>query len=181
MRQSILAITHFRMLKTERPRACLHATALLTSRAARIGLLSTITPRPCHLPQNSRLAGYSSLKSVYDGLFGFSGATLERFDAVLGRLLDALSDPKRRGRTVVIVLATYWVAWTVYAVVAKQSQDFHFDMGEMVAWSREVTFGTPKHPPLPAWLVAAWFWIFPLTAWSYDLFAVGTAVVSLGV
>src|SRR5215472_15634657 len=107
--------------------------------------------------------------------------SLERFDAVLGRLLDALSDPKRRGRTVVIVLATYWVAWSVYAVVAKQSQDFHFDMGEMVAWSREVTFGTPKHPPLPAWLVAAWFWIFPLTAWSYDLFAVGTAVVSLGV
>ena len=107
--------------------------------------------------------------------------SLERFDAVLGRLLDALSDPKRRGRTVVIVLATYWVAWTVYAVVAKQSQDFHFDMGEMVAWSREVTFGTPKHPPLPAWLVAAWFWIFPLTAWAYDLFAVGAAVVSLGV
>jgi len=107
--------------------------------------------------------------------------SLERFDAVLGRLLDALSDPKRRGRTVVIVLATYWVAWTVYAVVAKQSQDFHFDMGEMVAWSREVTFGTSKHPPLPAWLVAGWFWIFPLTAWSYDLFAVGTAVVSLGV
>ena len=105
--------------------------------------------------------------------------SLERFDAVLGRLLDALSDPKRRGRTVVIVLATYWVAWTVYAVVAKQSQDFHFDMGEMVAWSREVTFGTPKHPPLPAWLVAAWFWIFPLTAWAYDLFAVGAAVVSL--
>jgi len=41
------------------------------------------------------------------------------------------------------------------------SQDFHFDMGEMVAWSREVTFGTPKHPPLPAWLVGAWFSISP--------------------
>ena len=107
--------------------------------------------------------------------------SLERVEAALERLLDALSDPKRRGPTVVIVLAAYWAIWTVYAVVAKQSQDFHFDMGEMVAWSREVTLGTPKHPPLPAWLVAAWFWIFPLTTWAYDLLAVGTAVVSLWV
>jgi len=108
-------------------------------------------------------------------------ALLKRVDAALGRLLDALSDPERRGRIVVAVLLAYWAVWTVYAVVAKASQDFHFDMGEMVAWSREVTFGTPKHPPLPAWLVGAWFWIFPLTTWVYDLFAVGIATVSLWV
>jgi hypothetical protein len=107
--------------------------------------------------------------------------TLEAFDTALGRLLDALSDPKRRGRAVVAVLAAYWAVWTVYAVVAKASQDFHFDMGEMVAWSREVTFGTPKHPPLPTWLVGAWFWIFPLRMWAYDVFAVGMATVSLGI
>ena len=105
----------------------------------------------------------------------------EGIAAVLGRLLDALSDPKRRGRTVVIVLAAYCAVWTVYAVLAKASQDIHFDMGEMVAWSREVTFGTPKHPPLPAWLVGAWFRIFPLDTWAYDLLAVGMAVVSLWV
>src|SRR5258707_13406272 len=66
-------------------------------------------------------------------------------------------------------------------VVAKESQDFHFDMGEMVAWSREITFGPPQPPPLPAWLVGAWFSIFPLATWAYDLFAVGMAVVSLWV
>jgi hypothetical protein len=108
-------------------------------------------------------------------------ASLKAIDAALGRLLDALSDPKRRGRIVVVVLAAYWAVWTVYAIVAKASQDFHFDMGEMVAWSREITFGTPKHPPLPAWLVGAWFSIFPLATWAYDLFAVGIATVSLGV
>jgi Dolichyl-phosphate-mannose-protein mannosyltransferase len=107
--------------------------------------------------------------------------TFRALDTTLGWLLDALSDPKRRGRTVVGVLAAYWAVWTVYAVIAKASQDFHFDMGEMVAWSREVTFGTPKHPPLPTWLVGAWFWIFPLRMWAYDLFAVGMATVSLGV
>src|SRR5712671_6598777 len=106
--------------------------------------------------------------------------SLKAIDAALGRLLDALSDPKRRGRTVIVVLAAYWAVWTVYAVVAKASQDFHFDMGDMVAWSREVTFGTPKHPPLPAWLVGAWFWIFPLATWAYDLkSAVGLALLTL--
>jgi hypothetical protein len=105
--------------------------------------------------------------------------SFKAIDGFLGRLLDALSDPKRRGRTVVGVLAVYWAVWTVYAIVAKASQDFHFDMGEMVAWSRDVTFGTPKHPPLPAWLVGVWFSVFPLTTWAYDLLAVGNATVSL--
>jgi 4-amino-4-deoxy-L-arabinose transferase-like glycosyltransferase len=105
----------------------------------------------------------------------------DRIDAELGRLLDALSDPGRRGRTVVAVLAAYCVVWTVYAVIAKSSQDFHFDMGEMVAWSREVTFGTPKHPPLPAWLAGAWFSVFPLTSWAYDLFAMAGATVAIGI
>jgi 4-amino-4-deoxy-L-arabinose transferase-like glycosyltransferase len=99
----------------------------------------------------------------------------------LGRLLDALSDRKRRGRAAVAVLAAYCAVWTVYAVIAKASQDFHFDMGEMVAWSREVTFGTPKHPPLPAWLIGAWFSVFPLTSWAYDLFAMIGAAVSIGI
>jgi hypothetical protein len=105
----------------------------------------------------------------------------DRIGGELGRLLDALSDPKRRGRTTVAVLAAYCAVWTVYAVIAKASQDFHFDMGEMVAWSREVTFGTPKHPPLPAWLAGAWFAVFPLTSWAYNLFTLVTAAVALWV
>jgi 4-amino-4-deoxy-L-arabinose transferase-like glycosyltransferase len=108
-------------------------------------------------------------------------AIRDRIDGELGRLLDALSDPKRRDRTVLAVLAAYCAAWTVYAVIAKASQDFHFDMGEMVAWSREVTFGTPKHPPLPAWLTGAWFAAFPLTSWSYDLFTMVNAAVAMWV
>jgi 4-amino-4-deoxy-L-arabinose transferase-like glycosyltransferase len=102
-------------------------------------------------------------------------------DGKLGRLLDALSDPGRRGRTVVALLAAYCAVWTVYAVIAKSSQDFHFDMGEMVAWSREVTFGTPKHPPLPAWLAGAWFAVFPLASWAYDLFAIVGAAAAIGI
>jgi 4-amino-4-deoxy-L-arabinose transferase-like glycosyltransferase len=108
-----------------------------------------------------------------------SSPLTDRIGAVLGALLDALCDPKRRGRAVVILLAADCAIWTIYAVLAKASQDIHFDMGEMIAWSREVGFGTPKHPPLPAWVVGAWFAVFPLATWAYDLLAMATAAVSL--
>jgi 4-amino-4-deoxy-L-arabinose transferase-like glycosyltransferase len=105
--------------------------------------------------------------------------SLDAVAAPLGRLFDALSDPKRRDRAVVVVLAAYCAAWTLYAVLSKASQDIHFDMGEMVAWSRDVGLGTPKHPPLPAWLVGAWFTLFPLADWAYYLLAVLVATAAL--
>jgi 4-amino-4-deoxy-L-arabinose transferase-like glycosyltransferase len=102
-----------------------------------------------------------------------------RVTTALDRLMDALSDPKRRERTVVIVLAVYCALWTLYGVIAKGSQDIHFDMGEMIAWSRETVWGTPKHPPFGAWLVRIWFSIFPLTDWAYYLFAMVIATSAL--
>jgi 4-amino-4-deoxy-L-arabinose transferase-like glycosyltransferase len=101
--------------------------------------------------------------------------------AGLNRLLDALSDPKRSGRTVAIVLVLYCAIWTLYAVLAKLSQDIHFDMGEMVSWSREIGLGTPKHPPLSAWLVGIWFSVFPLQTWAYYLFSMTMATLALWV
>jgi 4-amino-4-deoxy-L-arabinose transferase-like glycosyltransferase len=94
-------------------------------------------------------------------------------------LLDSLLDPGRRERTVLALLAAYAAIWSIYGAIAKSSQDIHFDMGEMVAWSREVTLGTPKHPPLPAWLVRAWFSVFPLEDWAYYLFAILLATAAL--
>jgi hypothetical protein len=96
-------------------------------------------------------------------------------------LLDALADPARSERTALALLAAYTAVWTLYGALAKSSQDIHFDMGEMVAWSRDVTFGTPKHPPFGAWLVRLWFSIFPLTDWSYYLFAILLAAFALWV
>ncbi len=101
--------------------------------------------------------------------------------AGLNRLLDALSDPKRSGRTVAIALVLYCAVWTLYAVLSKLSQDIHFDMGEMVSWSREVGLGTPKHPPLPAWLVGIWFIVFPLQDWAFYLLSMAMATFALWV
>lgn len=97
------------------------------------------------------------------------------------RLLDALTDPARRERSVVWLLVGYCAAWSLYGALAKGSQDIHFDMGEMVAWSRDAGIGTPKHPPLAAWLVGAWFKFFPLSDWAYYLFAMVLATFALWV
>jgi hypothetical protein len=48
------------------------------------------------------------------------------------------------------LLGGYVVVWTLYAIISRTGQDIHYDMGEVVAWSHEVTLGTPKHPPLAA-------------------------------
>lgn len=95
------------------------------------------------------------------------------------RLFDALIDPARRERALLLLLAGYAAAWSLYGAIAKGSQDIHFDMGEMVAWSREVTLGTPKHPPLGAWLVRTWFSVMPAQPWAYYLFAVILATAAL--
>jgi hypothetical protein len=48
------------------------------------------------------------------------------------RLIDALTDPARRERTALIVLAAYAVVWTLYGVIAKSSQDMQPDAAELL-------------------------------------------------
>ncbi|MEP7030826.1 MAG: glycosyltransferase family 39 protein [Pseudolabrys sp.] len=83
----------------------------------------------------------------------------------------ALIDPASSNRTVLLALAFYVVLWTIYGTIAKGSQGLHPDMTELIAWSRDLSFGYLKHPPLAAWLVRGWFTIFPVTESSYYLLA----------
>ena len=99
----------------------------------------------------------------------------------LNRLLDALSDPKRSAGAIAVTLLVYCALWTLYATISRASQDIHFDMGEMIAWSRELALGTPKHPPLPIWLTAAWFGVFPLQEWAFYFLSMATATLALWV
>ena len=54
-------------------------------------------------------------------------------------------------------------------------------MGEMFEWSHEVGFGTPKHPPLGAWIVRAWFSVMPREDWAYYLLAIILPTLALWV
>ncbi len=47
------------------------------------------------------------------------------------RLFDALVDPTRRERTMLVVLACYFAVWSIYATIAKSSQDIYTYPGQI--------------------------------------------------
>jgi dolichyl-phosphate-mannose-protein mannosyltransferase len=99
--------------------------------------------------------------------------------ALFARLVDALADARRGPRTAAALLGLYALLWWGYAVVAKSTQSIHFDMGEVFAWSTELAYGYPKHPPFPAWVAGAWFAIFPRVDWAYYLLATTSVALAL--
>ena len=103
----------------------------------------------------------------------------DRLLAPIGRLTAALCDPQRRERAVVIVLIGYALVWTLYGVLAKGSQDVHFDMAELTAWSQHPSWGYLKHPPLAAWVVRGWFTLFPQTDWAFYLLSMSSVALAL--
>ena len=99
--------------------------------------------------------------------------------ALFARLVDALGDERRGPRTAAALLVLYALLWWAYALIAKSTQSIHFDMGEVFAWSTELSYRYPKHPPFPAWVAAAWFAVFPRADWSYYLLATTSIAVAL--
>jgi 4-amino-4-deoxy-L-arabinose transferase-like glycosyltransferase len=95
------------------------------------------------------------------------------------RLVAALSNSSRRERTAIGVVIAYVAIWTVYGVLAKGSEDVHFDIGELVAWAREPALGYAKHPPLAVWVVSLWFAVFPLADWACYLLAMTAVGIAL--
>src|SRR5262245_43900501 len=98
----------------------------------------------------------------------------------VARLFDALTDPLRRERTAVVCIVGFVAVWTLYALIAKSSQDVHQDVGELVGWSREPGLGY-NHPPLGVWIVTLWFRVFPRADWAAHLLAATNAGVTLWV
>ena len=97
----------------------------------------------------------------------------------LDRIIDAIVRGKQRDVAILAALSLYTAVWTAYGVVAKSSQNLHPDMSELIAWSRDLALGFPKHPPFAAVIVRGWFAWFPVADWSYYLLAVLTAAVAL--
>ena len=99
--------------------------------------------------------------------------------ALIERLLDSLTDPARRERSVAAALLCYVALWTLYGILAKASQDVHVDMSEQFALARELALGYPKHPPLTMAVVRAWFAVFPAADWAYYLLAMANVGLTL--
>lgn len=102
---------------------------------------------------------------------------LRRLLRPFDRLADALADPSRSHASAAALILGYVLTWWVYALIAKSTQDIHFDMGEVVSWSLIPAYGYPKHPPFPAWVAAIWFAAFPYADWAFYLLS----TVSIGI
>jgi 4-amino-4-deoxy-L-arabinose transferase-like glycosyltransferase len=102
-------------------------------------------------------------------------------DALLGparRLVAVLTDPGRRERAAVAVIAVYAALWALTGMIAKAGEDVHYDMAEMVAGLRGHPLSLAHHPPFGAWVANLWFAIFPVADWPYYLLAM--TVVGFG-
>jgi hypothetical protein len=91
--------------------------------------------------------------------------------AAAGRYRAVLTDPASAGRAVLLSLVLYTILWAVYATIAKGSQGLHYDMAEVIAWSRDLQFGYLKHPPLAAAIAWLWFSGFPAGEFQFYLLA----------
>jgi 4-amino-4-deoxy-L-arabinose transferase-like glycosyltransferase len=104
---------------------------------------------------------------------------MNRLNAVFASLVDGLCDPQRQRRAMLALAAAYGAAWFAYGTVAKSSQDLNADLAEMVVWAHEPALGYPKHPPLLAYVIRAWFAVFPQADWAFLLLAALTLSAGL--
>jgi len=87
----------------------------------------------------------------------------------LASVLDRLAEPGGSLRALGIFLTSHLLVWTTYACVTRTNLDTYGDMVENFAWGQEWQLGYHKHPPLFAWISAAWFEVFPSADWAYFL------------
>src|SRR5689334_14623056 len=104
---------------------------------------------------------------------------VRRWIVSIDRLVAAAASPKHGRRAVLVILVAYAAVWTAYAIVAKATQGIHADTGEIFAWSWDLEWGTPKHPPFLPALVSLWFSIFPVSGWAFYLLAVIATAVAM--
>lgn len=78
-----------------------------------------------------------------------------------------------------VVLAANVLVWTVASWLYRANLDPAGDMLENYAWGMEWQAGYHKHPPLFAWITAAWFSVFPRSDFSYFALAASNAAVGL--
>lgn len=68
-----------------------------------------------------------------------------------------------------ILIVCFVAVWTVYASTSRINLDRYGDMLENHAWGIAWQAGYFKHPPVFAWITAAWFSLFPRADWAYYL------------
>ncbi|CAM3529809.1 glycosyltransferase family 39 protein [Bordetella flabilis] len=78
-----------------------------------------------------------------------------------------------------VLLALHALVWTLASGLYRSNLDWAGDMLENYVWGIEWQAGYHKHPPLFAWITAAWFSVFPRTDLAYFALSNVNALVGL--
>lgn len=84
-----------------------------------------------------------------------------------------------RTRTLIWLLPIHAIVWTVAAWLSRGNLDTPGDMIENYVWGIEWQAGYAKHPPLFAWITAAWFRFLPHTDIAYFALSALNAMIGL--
>ncbi len=76
-------------------------------------------------------------------------------------------------------LIIYILLWVVVSCLRSPSLDSYGDMVENFAWGQTWEWGSFKHPPLFAWIVKIWFFIWPKQVWAYYLLSYANAAIGI--
>lgn len=77
------------------------------------------------------------------------------------------------------LLPVHALVWTIAAWLSRGNLDMPGDMVENYVWGIEWQAGYLKHPPLFAWIAAAWFRVFPHVDIAYFALSAVNAMVGL--
>ncbi|TBW41371.1 glycosyltransferase family 39 protein [Siculibacillus lacustris] len=78
-----------------------------------------------------------------------------------------------------VFLTAYVAVFTLFATLSHDNLSTSTNMVENWVWGKEFQLGYFKHPPLFAWVVGAWFQVFPRADWAYYLLAETSVAVGL--
>ena len=73
----------------------------------------------------------------------------------------------------------FFLAWAAAEAILNADRALHFDLFEAYAWGQEFQLGYNQHGPFWAWIVGAWFLVFPNTNTSFVLLEAFNATLGL--
>ncbi|WP_206996822.1 glycosyltransferase family 39 protein [Trinickia mobilis] len=94
-------------------------------------------------------------------------------------LLPTQADAVSAASPLIALLPIHALVWTLAAWLSRGNLDVQGDMIENYAWGAEWQAGYSKHPPLFAWITAAWFHVFPHTDFAYFALSAVNALAGL--
>ena len=77
------------------------------------------------------------------------------------------------------LIVVHALVWALLQSLVQGNLDSYHDMLENFAWAQTFEWGNFKHPPFFAWVVGAWFAVFPTADWAYRLLSYTNVAVGL--